>query len=228
LPASQVLYLSVAEEMISKIKTGEWKADERLPSERELAEQYGVGRNVVREALKVLSEKCLVRMVMGKGNYVMIPERENLQDKMEEVLDSSRFTQKDIIDAREAIEMAVAKATVENATADEIRELKEIYRRMEQALDDRSAFAGEDARFHLALASCSHNEVLKMMTATLNNVTDRAAFHKGGKSHDFSVRAQKEHKEMVNAVAKRDLKMLQDAILRHIDCLRESLSELPE
>lgn len=225
MPSSQVLYLSIAEELIEKIKTGEWKTDQKLPSERELAEQYGVGRNVVREALKVLSEKCLVRVVTGKGNYVTEPGSESLQNKMEEVLDSSRFSQKDIIDAREAIEMAIAKATIQNATPEEIRELRGIYQRMEHVVDDRAAFAAEDARFHLALADCSRNEVLKMMTITLNNVTDRAAFHNANKSYEFSRHAQKEHKDMVDAIAKRDLRMLQDAVERHIQCLRENIIE---
>lgn len=225
MPSGQVLYLSIAEELMEKIKTGQLKTNERLPSERELAEQYGVGRNVVREALKVLSEKCLVRMVTGKGNYVTAPGSEFLQNRMEEVLDSKRFKQKDIIDAREAIEMAIARATIANATPQQIRQLKEIFRRMEEVVDDRAAFAAEDARFHLAIADCSQNEVLKMMTVTLNNVTDRAAFHSGNKSNEFSRHAQKEHKDMVAAIEKKDLVRLQDAIQRHIQCLRESIIE---
>lgn len=223
MPTGQVLYRSIAEEMVGKIKSGEWKAEEKLPSERELAEQYGVGRNVVREALKVLSEKCLVRGVTGKGNYVTVPGKESLQSKMEEVLDSSRFAQGDIISAREAIEMAVAKAAVENATPEDVRGLRELYRRMERALGDRAAFAEADAEFHLALAACSHNEVLKMIMATMNNVIDRAAFHRRNKDADFCRHAQKEHRDMVEAVAKGDLPMLQDAVQRHISCLKEHL-----
>lgn len=225
MPSTQVLYLSIAEDFTDKIKTGEWKTDQKLPSERELAEQYGVGRNVVREALKVLSEKGLVRVVTGKGNYVTVPGSESLRSKMEEVLDSSQFNQKVIIDAREAIEMAIAKATIENATSPQVRELKEIYRRMESVLDDREAFAAEDAKFHLCMADCSRNEILKMMTVTLNNVTDRAAFHNRNKSYKFSRHAQKEHKDMVDAIVNKDLTRLQDAIARHIQCLRENIIE---
>lgn len=223
MPSSQVLYLTIADELIEKIKTGALKTEQRLPSERELAEQYGVGRNVVREALKVLSEKGLVRVVTGKGNYVTAPGSESLQSKMEEVLDSKGFKQKDIIDAREAIELAIAKATVENATAQQIKQLREIYRSMDAVIGDKTAFAGEDAKFHLAMADCSGNEVLKMLTVTLNNVTDRAAFHSGNRQLEFSRNAQREHKIMVDAIAKKDLDMLRDAILRHIQCLREHI-----
>jgi len=222
---SQVLYLTIADELMEKIKAGELRTDQKLPSERELAEQYGVGRNVVREALKVLSEKGLVRVVTGKGNYVSAPGSESLRTRMEEVLDSRGFKQKDIIDAREAIEMALAKPTIEHATEQQVRQLRGIYRRMDDVIGDKTAFAAEDAQFHLAMADCSNNEILKMMTVTLNNITDRAAFHSGNKHIEFSRNAQKEHKIMVDAIAKKDLDMLQDAISRHIQCLRDHIIE---
>ena len=225
MPSTQVLYLSITEDLIEKIKSGEWKTDQKLPSERVLAEQYGVGRSVIREALKVLSEKCLVRVVTGKGNYVTAPGSETLRNKMEEVLDSSQFKKKDIIDAREAIEMAIAKATIERATAPQIQALKDSYQRMGSTLNDGAAFAAEDAIFHLCMAECSQNEVLKMMTVTLNNVTDRAAFHRSSKHYDFSCRAQKEHKEMVEAIEEKNLIKLQEAIARHMQCLRDSIME---
>lgn len=225
MPSSQVLYLAIADELVEKIKSGELQAEQKLPSERELAEQYGVGRSVVREALKVLSEKCLVRVVTGKGNYVNVPGSESLRSRMEEVLDSSRFNQKDIIDAREAIEMAIAKPTIENATPQQIRQLRELCRRMDAVIDNRSAFAEADAKFHLTLADCSGNEILKMMTVTLNNITDRAAFHAGSQDDNFSHHAQKEHRDMVSAIERKDLTRLQDAISRHIQCLREHIAE---
>ena len=51
-----------------------------LPSERVLATQYGVSRNVIREAIKILTEKKLVTNVIGKGNYVTLPNETDLVD----------------------------------------------------------------------------------------------------------------------------------------------------
>ncbi|MPN17128.1 hypothetical protein SDC9_164478 [bioreactor metagenome] len=96
---------------------------------------------------------------------------------------------------------------------------------MDESLEDRVVFTREDARFHLAIADCSGNEILKMMTVTLNNVTDRVAFHNAQKNNDFSRHAQKEHRDMVEAIEKKDLDMLKDAIWRHIQCLRENIVE---
>lgn len=60
-----------------------------LPSERVLATQYGVSRNVIREAIKILTEKKLVTNVIGKGNYVTLPNETDLVDMVESALNTS-------------------------------------------------------------------------------------------------------------------------------------------
>lgn len=57
-----------------------------LPSERVLATQYGVSHNVIREAIKILTEKKLVTNVIGKGNYVTLPNETDLVDMVESAL----------------------------------------------------------------------------------------------------------------------------------------------
>ena len=60
-----------------------------LPSERVLATQYGVSRNAIREAIKILTEKKLVTNVIGKGNYVTLPNETDLVDMVESALNTS-------------------------------------------------------------------------------------------------------------------------------------------
>lgn len=60
-----------------------------LPSERVLATQYVVSRNVIREAIKILTEKKLVTNVIGKGNYVTLPNETDLVDMVESALNTS-------------------------------------------------------------------------------------------------------------------------------------------
>ena len=60
-----------------------------LPSERVLATQYGVSRNVIREAIKILTEKKLVTNVIGKGNYVTLPNETDFVDMVESALNTS-------------------------------------------------------------------------------------------------------------------------------------------
>ena len=67
----------------------EYKDGDFLPSERVLATQYGVSRNVIREAIKILTEKKLVTNVIGKGNYVTLPNETDLVDMVESALNTS-------------------------------------------------------------------------------------------------------------------------------------------
>jgi GntR family transcriptional regulator len=65
------LYQVVVESVLNKVKTGEWQANERLPSESELCEIYGVGRNTVRRAIGELVNQNVLRTVPGVGTFVM-------------------------------------------------------------------------------------------------------------------------------------------------------------
>lgn len=67
----------------------EYKDGDFLPSERVLATQYGVSRNVIREAIKILTEKKLVTNVIDKGNYVTLPNETDLVDMVESALNTS-------------------------------------------------------------------------------------------------------------------------------------------
>ncbi|MGW2152277.1 GntR family transcriptional regulator [Nonomuraea sp. NPDC001699] len=66
----ELVYMVVANHIAGKIERGELKPGQRLPSELDLAEQYGVARMTVRRAMKELRERGLIRSVHGKGTYV--------------------------------------------------------------------------------------------------------------------------------------------------------------
>ena len=84
-----LLYQSIADDIEQLILHKEYKDGDCLPSERVLATQYGVSRNVIREAIKILTEKKLVMNVIGKGNYVTLPNETDLVDMVESALNTS-------------------------------------------------------------------------------------------------------------------------------------------
>lgn len=214
---SDLLYTSISNEIETKIKTGIYSENEKLPSERILAENYGVSRTVIREALKVLNEKGLVKILTGRGNFISMPKEQDLIDKFETAIDNSGINQSDIIEAREIIEIAISKRLISRVVQDDIDKLKEIYEEMNDNFYNSEDYAKLDAKFHLQLANCTKNNVLRMITATLNNVTDRKVL-----SNDIEVRknAHKEHYAIINAIEERNNYKLEEAILQHINCFR--------
>lgn len=77
---AELLYINLSNEIERQIRTGILQENEKL-SERKLAGQYGVSRTVIREALKLLNQKGLVTIKSGKGNYVTIPNEQDMMDR---------------------------------------------------------------------------------------------------------------------------------------------------
>ncbi|MEV4016770.1 winged helix-turn-helix domain-containing protein [Nonomuraea angiospora] len=70
----ELVYMVVADHIAAKIERGDLKPGQRLPSELDLAGQYGVARMTIRRAMKELRDRGLIRSVHGKGTYVQVPE----------------------------------------------------------------------------------------------------------------------------------------------------------
>ena len=76
------VFEQVAEQIEKRILVGELRSGDRLPTERELAEQFHVSRTAVREAMKILAQKGLVDMRPGRGTIVIDGAHEALQDSL--------------------------------------------------------------------------------------------------------------------------------------------------
>lgn len=69
----ELVYVQIADDIAGKIARGEYQPDARLPSEIDLAAEYGAARMTVRRAVRELRDRGLVRTVIGKGTFVMRP-----------------------------------------------------------------------------------------------------------------------------------------------------------
>jgi GntR family transcriptional repressor for pyruvate dehydrogenase complex len=218
--SNNLLYTSILNEIESKIKAGVLAENDKLPSERLLAETYGVSRTVVREALKILQEKGLVVMITGRGNFITLPKEKDLIDRFETAIDNSSISQKDIIEAREIIEIAISQRVISRVEEEDIVKLKKIYEEMNSHFGNSEYYAKLDAEFHLQLAGCTRNNALKLITSTLNNVTDRSNI-----LNDLKMRksSHKEHLAIIKAIEGRDTSRLEEAIIQHIQCFQKHL-----
>lgn len=216
------LYAEVATDLEKQIRAGIFAENEKLPSERTLASQYGVSRSVIREALRVLHEKGLVDVQNNKGGYVRQPAQEDLIHRFEDLMESSKVNMNELLDARLVIETAVAKQVIESITDENMYKLKELFLKMDFAMNDGKRYAELDAKFHLQLAASSMNQVLVLITTSLNQLSNRTMYLD---RDDMEVRkhAQKEHGEMIKAIEEHDMKRFDEAIRSHLDCIRKNM-----
>lgn len=223
---NKFLYTNIVDDLEKKIKKGDLADGEKLSSERAMAEEYNVSRNVVREAFKVMSEKGLVQIYSGKGAYVSIPKENVLTTKLQEAISISKSNLYEILEVRAVLEEAVARKAVERATKENIRNLEEIYSKMESAIGDTVKFAEEDINFHIELAKCTGNSALVLLINTFNNISDKKLYKLNSLQIDRVLKAQREHKAMIESIKDRDENRILMTVNSHINCLAAQMKFL--
>jgi len=198
-----------------------------LPRESDLCAAYGVSRTVVRESLKVLETKGLVRGRPRIGTVVCDRAEWNVLDAQilewmgPEVLSVDLLGA--ILEARRTVEPAAAGLAAERASTQEIADLERACDEMTAAAGDLEAFTAADARFHEMLLRASHNQVFRQLSSIIHaalshalHVSNRAATERG--------EALAVHRELVDALRLRDGARARACSLRILDLAARDLS----
>ncbi|WP_371878010.1 FadR/GntR family transcriptional regulator [Shinella zoogloeoides] len=200
-----------------------------LPRESDLCQSYGVSRTVVRESLKVLETKGLVRGRPRVGTLVCARSEWNVLDAQilewmgPDVLSAELLGS--ILEARRTVEPAAAFLAAQRATAQEIADLERACDEMAEAEGDLEAFTGADTRFHETLLKASHNQVFHQLSSIIHAALSYAlhASNSAAARHDEALGV---HRELVDALRFRDGARA-EACSRHIlDLAARDLSAL--
>ena len=142
---STKVYLSLKDEIVK----GEWKPGEKIPSEPQLSKQLGVSRSTIRQAIRRLSDYGLTETRNGSGTFV---REDSSIFYMRSVVPSSFVKKEDIEEILEfcaAFENDVAALAAQRITPEELYNLREIQRKIEQGED----MAENDLQFHLKIVA---------------------------------------------------------------------------
>lgn len=202
-----------------RITGGELLNGERLPPERAFAEQFGVSRGTVRDALRRLEEAGFVEKRPGSGTYVAYSEVETAS--------IARSTSPlELIDTRFALEPQIVRLAVLNATERALAKAERALDVMERSEDDPDAFAVGDETFHLALAECTRNAMLVWITERVSEVRNNAEWARMRQitlSRAMIRRYNAQHREVFESVRRRDAERAARAMRAHLDLARKSL-----
>lgn len=213
----ELLHKKIVREIIAAIGSGDFRVGERLPSERNLCEQYCVSRGTLRQALADLEKIGLIEIRPGSGAYVQelppqeLPERV-LPPKFGDV------SLEDIIVARKAIELSSIEIACERITAKELRSIGALIDKMKQNEDDLPEFLKADRAFHEQVVHASRNQVL--ITA-FQAISEYLRFSLVFTTlHDGEEQIAVRHHEMIFAALKeRDVKLSVRRLKKHLDDL---------
>ncbi len=163
----------IAEQLREAIVSGQFKIGERLPTEDELAQRYGVSRPSVREALKRLAAQNLVRARRGPtgGNFVVQPSYEELAESLSGaatlLVGMGALGIEEIIEARRTLQNGCLEQALENATAEHIENIETALARQRDPEISDEAFCQADVAFHRALIDATGNGMLRFVMYTV-------------------------------------------------------------
>jgi DNA-binding FadR family transcriptional regulator len=149
-----------------KIMAGEFRSGSMLPSERSLAEGYGLSRSMVREALAVLGERRLIEVIPGRGSFVRETTFDDAIERMIEIFDHRGVTLRSLIEARTMIEATATGLAATRAT-DEQRQRIVTATRMCESVESLLERVQWDLAFHLAIVQAAGNPLVETMFAAI-------------------------------------------------------------
>ncbi|WP_093020449.1 FadR/GntR family transcriptional regulator [Variovorax sp. OV700] len=208
----------VADALAAEVRSGRLSEGDRLPTEAALAEQFGVSRTVVREAVSRLKSLGLLDSRQGSGVYVRAAGVEPLRFEMPHV--ASREAVVQMVELRRALEAEVAALAAERRTPEDVRRIQEAIEALHAAVAAGGNGADEDVRFHRAIAEAARNPfligTLQYLRQFLHGAT-RVTRANEARRADFAREVAQEHARIVEAIEAGDPLRAREAAKSHMD-----------
>ena len=165
----------VFEQMQSLLIEGSWLPGDKLPSENELSEAFGVSRMTIRQAMQKLKALGLIETRTGSGSYVREPSPEDSLNDLIPLMYIGRPSQLNVFQFREMIDSESVRIATPIANEKQIQILETIFEQMKKASreDNKEAFSNYDLKFHMAIVKLTDNPmIIKTYDILLNVLTD--------------------------------------------------------
>lgn len=215
-----ILRVDVTTEIIDRIKTllarGKLKPGDRLPPERELATLLGVGRPVLRQALKALATLGVLESRVGRGTYVTASGSTLLAAPIDFIILMQATTLSELFEVRKTIEVELAALAAQRASDQDLVLMRSILENQSRSLTNSEGFLVEDLNFHSAVAEASRNRLFKVMLNSLRRLMVEAKRKLLLTGDDLS-NSLADHKVILQAISNHQKQDAHDAMLRHLD-----------
>ncbi len=198
------------------ISSGVLKPGDRLPSERVLVQRFGVGRGHIREAIKKLEFYGILKTIPQSGTIVASLGVKALEGLISNVLNLEREDFESLMEARALLEVHAARLATMRASDAEIEEIVQAHNEFCRQVEREAPGLEEDIMFHLKIAECSRNFVLRSLISliapdiiTLSRKLDTC--------RDGRFRAAlKEHESILQGIQARDPERTAEAVADHM------------
>lgn len=210
------LYRTIIEKIREMVRSGRLKAGSKLPPERKLAEELGVSRNSLRQALQALSERGLVESRQGDGNYLSASfDSSFFSDAIVDAITEQRGFLKDILEFRLIMEPKIASLAATRINKEQIDCLKVVVCDQHRAVIDDGDVERMDTSFHLRLAEFAGNKVIhQVMTAVRGIINETRSGWLQSKERRLS--SVEGHLRIIEALESGNSDMAYEAMKKHL------------
>lgn len=209
------LYESIADTIEKMILNDSLKVGEYLPSEASMAENFGVSRNIIREAMKILKERHLVELRNGESARVIRPDADSLNEVILRMVTMGSISLKEIYEMRRSLEVTAAGLAAQRATEEQIAGLYNIISDMGKNKEDRDKWINLDLLYHAELAKSTGNplfyEFIKPLSSALEIIFDKGRRAPGALEKSIML-----HTEIVRAIEAHDVSGAEAKMREHL------------
>ena len=205
----------VCDEVVTKLQqqivSGKLKSGDKLPSEPELMQQFGVGRSSIREAIRILSNKGLIRVKQGVGTFVDVQNGTPVHwyDRLQ------TSTAKDLNEVRQLLELKIAEKAAINRTQKDINTLtKLLKKRLEAAQNNEADECIEaDIQFHIAIADSAKNDILADLYKNIA-AQIKKSFRQVYTDTEMFVILHSSHEDLLKSIIDKDPKKARNCVMK--------------
>ena len=218
--AKTKLHEQIVEQVQLLIEKGRLKLGDQLPPERELAGIFKVSRHTVREAIRILEQKKILKSRPGSGTYIILEDESSVVEFLSKAIFKEKNTIAEIFQFRELLEPQIAGLAAQNATPKDILALEDILERQQIELGNTIVSKELDEKFHHALAKATGNSVLLQVSELLGHILLQSR-HEHSQSPYRNKLSIKGHEKILDAIKTEDSKAANELMAGHLHAIRK-------
>ena len=231
-PRPRNLAMGLVDTLTTRIRDGQMRAGDKLPTEAAIMGEFGVSRTVVREALSKLQAGGMVQTRHGVGTFVVgTGESNNFRIAPEQMATAREVIA--VLELRIGLETEAAGLAAVRRTEANVRIMREALASFSAAIDDHGDAVAPDFQFHLEIARATQNvHFVELMTYLGTMIIPRARLNTarvaGEGRREYLQRVNTEHESIANAIANQDPEAARAAMRTHLANSRERLRRANE
>ena len=215
---------SLRDSIIDSVRSGRWRAGDRLPTERVFAEEFKLSRTTVRKVLQEFKTQGLISQTVGSGTYVTEQSAAILQAWAADA-PATQISPSVLMEARLALEPAIIDMVIGNATTADFAQMENCCARAEDT-DSVEAFEVWDGKLHEVIAQAAHNAFVSNVFKLMNEARAQGEWgmlKKRSLTPERRIAYQIEHRALVRALKNRDPVQARELAVGHLLHVRRNL-----